>query len=377
MTASAPNDEPLNRETMELLERYGFDRGAFDSFRKQLAQGEPANAHNRILGLVEPPAPEDISRLPPVGSPERKALHERGSAAIRVGKVAAVVLAGGMATRFGGVVKAAVEVADGKNFLELKLADIRACAKRAGGVVPTFLMTSFATDAEVGQLAKKLSSAEAPTETFPQFISLRLNADGSLFHDAQGEASPYAPGHGDLPFALRRAGLIARMQQQGIAHIVMSNVDNLAATLDPAILGAHIQGGKPMSVEVADKAPGDKGGAPARVNGSLQVVEGFRFPKDFDQDAIPVFNTNTFVIDVAALDRDFELSWFGVIKKVDAKTAIQFERLVGELTAHLPSLMIGVERDGEHGRFMPVKDPPELEARRESIMAALKARGAL
>jgi UTP--glucose-1-phosphate uridylyltransferase len=242
--------------------------------------------------------------------------------------------------------------------------------------VPTYLMTSFATDAEVTRLAGTHDSPEAPVQTFAQFISLRLDQDGTLFRTPSGAVSPYAPGHGDLSFALRRSGALAALRARGVKYVYMSNVDNLAATLDAAVLGAHVQSGKSISVEVADKAKGDKGGAPARVDGTLQVVEGFRFPAAFDQDTIPVFNTNSFVIDAAAIDRDFPLSWFAVQKDVEGKKAVQFERLVGELTAFLPCHAIGVHREGPDGRFLPVKDPPELEARRAAIVALLRRRGA-
>jgi len=47
-----------------------------------------------------------------------------------------------------------------------------------------------------------------------------------------------------------------------------------------------------VTAEVVRKLPGDRGGAPARVDGSLQIVEAFRFPEGFDQDRIDVFNTN-------------------------------------------------------------------------------------
>jgi len=66
-----------------------------------------------------------------------------------------------------------------------------------------------------------------------------------------------------------------------------------------------------------------------------------------------------------------------VQKDVDGKKAVQFERLVNELCAYLPFNAIEVAREGEDGRFMPVKDPPELEARRASIVALLERRGAL
>jgi UTP--glucose-1-phosphate uridylyltransferase len=369
-------DEALSREVQDLLTRYGFDHGTFEALRGRLGRAEAMDAANRLSGSVEPPRPGDVVPLPPIDSEARRALDAVGLAAMRRGEVAAVVLAGGMATRFGGVVKAAVEVAEGKTFLDLKLADIRAAGKRAGGVVPTYLMTSFATDAEVTRLAGTHDSPEAPVQTFAQFISLRLDQDGTLFRTPSGAVSPYAPGHGDLSFALRRSGALAALRARGVKYVYMSNVDNLAATLDAAVLGAHVQSGKSISVEVADKAKGDKGGAPARVDGTLQVVEGFRFPAAFDQDTIPVFNTNSFVIDAAAIDRDFPLSWFAVQKDVEGKKAVQFERLVGELTAFLPCHAIGVHREGPDGRFLPVKDPPELEARRGAIVALLRRRGA-
>jgi UTP--glucose-1-phosphate uridylyltransferase len=113
------------------------------------------------------------------------------------------------------------------------------------------------------------------------------------------------------------------------------------------------------------------------VDGMLQIVEGFRFPRDFDQDSIAVFNTNSFVLDARAIDRDFDYSWFAVEKEVDGQPVIQFERLVGELTAFLPCHCIGVRREGDDGRFMPVKDPAELEARRAGIVRMLERRGAL
>ncbi|HEY6877171.1 MAG TPA: UTP--glucose-1-phosphate uridylyltransferase, partial [Polyangiales bacterium] len=285
MNEGAFEDLSLGPATVSLLTRYGFDRHTFDTLRQKLvADAQAGRAYdegNKLRGRIEPPAPGDVRPLPELGESARRELAARGEQAIRAGKVAAVVLAGGMATRFGGVVKAAVEVARGKTFLDLKLADIRASAARAEGRVPTMLMTSFATDADVSRMAQAANSAAAPVGTFSQFVSLRLERDGALFRDSKGEVSPYAPGHGDLPFALRRSGTLAKLREAGVEHLYVSNVDNLAATLDPAIIGAHLEAQKPITVEVADKAKGDKGGAPARVDGTLQIVEGFRFPSSF------------------------------------------------------------------------------------------------
>ena len=332
---------------------------------------------NHLTGKVEPPDEGDLQALPPMGGDVRKALGNRGEEAMRQGEVAAVILAGGMATRFGGVVKAAVEVLDGQSFLELKLKDIAAVAERADATIPVYLMTSFATDDAIRRMAEPLSTPRCPIKTFPQFISLRVTPEGELFEDGSGALSSHAPGHGDLTFALRRSGILKDFRDRGGRVLMMSNVDNLTATLDPAIIGAHLESGAALTAEMAPKEPGDQGGAPARVDGRAQIVEAFRFPEDFDQDRIPVFNTNTFVLDAESIDQDFQLTWFAVNKTVDGKPAVQFERLVGELTAFLPSKFLRVERHGPDARFQPIKTPDDIAKELPDIVKALKARGSL
>lgn len=368
---SLPAIDPATRA---VLGRYGFQSSVLEKLVARLAGGA---ADNAIRGRVEPPAATDVTPLPKPGTAERARLATIGERAISLGKVGAVVLAGGMATRFGGVVKAAVPAVLGRTFLDLKVADLARLAARTAGRVPCYLMTSFATDDAVRALAASMATERVPIETFAQGISLRVTGDGAPFIEADGSASPYAPGHGDLTFALRESGVMRRFREAGGEILAMSNVDNLGATLDPAIVGLHLERGAKITAEVVRKEAGDKGGAPARVDGSPQIVEAFRFPRGFDQDSIPVFNTNTFVLDAAAIDRDFELTWFVVEKTVEGKKVIQFERLVGELTAFLPTTFVEVERHGDDGRFQPAKDPQELAQRAPEIEALLRARGVI
>ncbi|UCH28852.1 MAG: UTP--glucose-1-phosphate uridylyltransferase, partial [Myxococcales bacterium] len=360
----------IDAATAQLLQRYGFEDIPFESLKKRLIEGRVGADQNRITGNVEPPDEGDLRALPPLGGDVRHALAERGEEAMRRGEVAAVILAGGMATRFGGVVKAAVEVLDGQTFLELKLKDVAAVAERADAHIPVYLMTSFATHDAIQKMAEPLSTERCPITTFPQFISLRVTPEGELFRDGSGQLSAHAPGHGDLTFALRRSGILKKFREAGGKTLMMSNVDNLTATLDPAVIGAHLVAGAAITAEMAPKEPGDKGGAPARVDGRAQIVEAFRFPEDFDQDSIPVFNTNTFVLDAEAIDAEFPLTWFAVNKTVDGKPAVQFERLVGELTAFLDSTFLRVERHGPDARFQPIKTPDDVDKERPDIVAA-------
>ncbi|MFT3694925.1 MAG: UTP--glucose-1-phosphate uridylyltransferase [Kofleriaceae bacterium] len=342
------------------LERFGFDQAQLDAFAERAAKRESTIIDGEISQLAHG---ESVA-LPPQGTPEHDRLVTRGKQAIARGEVGVVILAGGMATRFGGVVKAAVPVVDGKSFLAVKVADVRLAAPNA----PIYVMTSAATHDRIVEQVR--AEGFTGVECFPQHVSLRLTPTGEL-HLEDGKPSPYATGHGDLTFALRSRGVLQAFRARGGKLLYMSNVDNVAATLDPAVLGAHLASGAKVTAEVVRKVAGDRGGAPARVAGVPQIVEAFRFPKAFDQDSLPLFNTNSFVFDAESIDRDFDLTFFRVEKKVEAATVIQFERLVGQVTAFLPSHFLEVPRS----RFLPVKDPEELDQRRGEIEALLRSRG--
>src|SRR5918999_1789149 len=92
-------------------------------------------ASNVVEGTLEPPGPADLVPLPERG--EDGEARDAGVEALRAGEVATVVLNGGMATRFGGVVKGTVEAFDGRSFLELKLsstAEVGAALEEAAAV---------------------------------------------------------------------------------------------------------------------------------------------------------------------------------------------------------------------------------------------------
>lgn len=356
----------IDDESRATLELYGFDESEFHALRARVADGSLSPASNVVEGIVEPPLPGDVTGLPRPGedADERAA----GTAALRAGEVATVILTGGMATRFGGVVKGIVEVLDGKSFLELKLAQTAGVAAALGAEIPSALMTSFATDAAVREFVTARELLEPLV--FSQYVSLRLEVDGSLFREADGRVSLYSPGHGDFLTAFRRSGALAELRDRGVRTVMVSNVDNLGARVDPAVLGAHRLGGNPVTAEVARKT-GDTGGAPARVDGRLQLLESPRFPPDFDQEAISVFNVNTLTIELDALEREYDLTWLYVEKDVDGRPAVQLEHLFHELTSFLPTTYLEVPRSGPRGRFFPIKTPEDLEAAREPLRELL------
>jgi UTP--glucose-1-phosphate uridylyltransferase len=343
------------------LEALGFDPEQLIAWAGTIAGGPQ---RNRVRGTVEPPAPGDVSQLPPADSEHGRRLTEQGLQALAAGEFAMVVMAGGMATRMGGVVKALVQALPGRTFLDLRIAERDRWVRRTGVPLSLWVMSSHATDADI-RAALPLGSG---VEVFGQFVSLRLTPAGRLFRDASGGPSVHATGHGDLPDALRRSGILDRFLADGGRHLLIANLDNLGAGIDPRLLGWHMEQPQPLTVEVAAKEGGDKGGIPVRWDGRPVILEDFRLPEAFDAAAVDVFNTNTVTVDAHALAAlDMAWTYFTVTKQVDDSPAVQFERLIGELTSGLETGFVQVPRSGPESRFLPVKDGLELERRRVEI----------
>jgi UTP--glucose-1-phosphate uridylyltransferase len=375
MPSLAEELDQIPEDVKARLREHGFDQNRLVRLGERLARG--TDDSGLVTGKIEPPREGDVVSLPAPGSAERRGMEARGRAALAAGQVALVVLAGGMATRMGGVVKALVEALPGRTFLDLRLAEIRAVAERSGKAPPLWLMTSASTDRAIRGALGDLNDGER-VATFTQELSLRLKPDGGLFLDSEGRLSEHAPGHGDLPDALRRSGLLSRFVERGGHTLMLTNLDNLGGTLDEAVIGFHLSRGAIVTSEVVDKLDDDRGGIPVRVDGKLRVLEEFRVPSSFDPKRVRVFNTNVFHVDARKL-LELEMDWrfYTVKKRIEGGEVIQFERILNEITDELSTVYLRLPRTGAAARFLPVKDPAELERRRPEIELVARERGFL
>ncbi len=383
------SDDP--RFDIDLLQRFDFDAS------RCVEQMEAVHSHklNASDAQFDCPfeAPEDIAEIKYDDGAEEREAHRAGVRALTRGQIAVLVLNGGLATRFGGVVKGTVEVFDNISFLGAKITDLIRAKALFAQQIPLLVMNSFATrDETAAHLQKHSHFGIAPedVEFFDQSISVRLTEEGDPFFGADGQARYYAPGHGEFFQRLHACGLYLKMVSRGIRYLLFSNIDNLGATIDPLLLGTHIMSNRDMTVELVRKtrnASGawDVGGAPVRVGKHVQVVEGFRFPASLPPEALPDFQTNNMYFSLQALREPPSLPRYKVTKQVEGRASIGFEAVTCEASGVLrpngePWLslnLVRVPREGHRGRFYPVKSREDLEAMRARIKDRLYSGWAL
>ncbi len=375
------------RFDVELLRHYDFDATLFRAQALAVREHRIDSTTAVITDAIEPAT--SISEVHYDGRDVERSALQLGAQALAAGQVAVLVLNGGLATRFGGVVKGTVNVFDNFSFLGAKSEDLRLASAHFGRRIPLLIMNSFATKADT---ARHLEANDffgldpQSFETFEQSISIRLTDNGDPFFGNDGKARYYAPGHGEFFQRLHASGLHQRLVSQGIKVLTFSNIDNLGATLDPLLVGLHLQSRRDMTIEVIKKTKNpngqwDVGGAPVVIGGHTQVVEGFRIPATVPPEQLLDFQTNNMYFSVDALAVPPLLPRYMVSKKVEGRSSVAFEAVTCEASGvkrktgdpWLSLNLLRVPRTGPRGRFFPVKAQEDLEMLRGPLRERLEA----
>ncbi len=227
--------------------------------------------------------PADAIPLPENGGDPRRAeaARERGEALLADGRVGIFLVAGGQGTRLGfphpkGCFP--VGPVTDRTLFEIQAQKIRGLARRTGGTLPWYIMTSDATDAETRQAFEDhgwFGLDPADVWIFQQDMVPAFDFEGRLILEAPDRIFESPNGHGGSLTALESSGALDDMAQRGIDILFYYQVDNpLVKMADPVYLGFHAETGAEMSCKVVRKVdPMEKVGVVARVDGHVGVVE--------------------------------------------------------------------------------------------------------
>lgn len=290
-----------------------------------------------------------------------------GVEALRSDQLLLFWLNGGAATRYGAtqfanLPKGVTPVVDGVSYLELKIKNLLDVTRKyqLDDHPQVILMNSFMTDQPTREHLAALFQRypDLNPERFhyvvqqasiPRFTKATDMKNIDVFVDSQGQLSWAPCGHGDFVYLLK--DYLKQTHIPAVRYLFFSNIDNLAATLDPVLLGQHIQSQQGRTVEVVEKLETDQGGLPCLVNGQLIIVEQMKLPSQFPRTDLPWMNTNNFwftLTDLLSYQQD--LPWVLAEKTITEGEVIQLERFACDV--NLPSQYIVVDRAQ---RFWPVK----------------------
>jgi UDP-N-acetylglucosamine/UDP-N-acetylgalactosamine diphosphorylase len=214
-----------------------------------------------------------------------------GKAALRAGRVATLLVAGGQGTRLGfdgpkGQFPAGA--VSGHTLYQIHAERVVALGRRYGVVPPLYVMTSDANHAQTVSAFKEHHRFGLPADRvliFQQPLAPAVDEQGRLLLERR-DALVMAPnGNGGLFAALRDGGALAHMRRCGVDTVSYIQVDNpLSLSCDPRFVGYHLLRGSQFSCKAIRKTgPHERVGTYARVRGRLRVVEYTEIPEEMAQ----------------------------------------------------------------------------------------------
>jgi UTP--glucose-1-phosphate uridylyltransferase len=348
--------------TRNKMEARGLQPDAIEDFLDMVRRGRDQAAY---VPLDQVSAPDAALILERPGS--EKDLKELAAKGVELLKQAVVIkLNGGRSTTMGArVPKAMIEAKDGRSYLDITLGQIDAVRNKWRVPVPLILMNSFFTHDPTTEI---LNRSDVPAMTFIQGQVPRLAEETWLPVDTGTDEDWVPPGHGDVYRSLHRTGLLEKLRSEGSRWAFISNLDNLAACLDPWILGLIEQERIEFLLEVTNRTQMDrKGGTLVVREGKLDLLEIAQVapddrPQFMDIDRFRVFNTNNVWVDIEALslslaNRTLNLPIIQNRKKILGMEVIQLETAMGAAVGAFPRARgLRVGRD----RFFPTKMVADL-----------------
>lgn len=330
----------------------------------------------------------------------RESFTATGLQAIREGKVAAMLLAGGMGTRLGSDEPKCmynVGITRKLYIFECLANNLMEVVKQAGNWIHLFIMTSEKNhEVTVKFLTEhKFFGYNADyVHFFKQEMAAATDYDGKIYLEEKGRLATSPNGNGGWFISLKRSGLLDLVHEEHIEWINVFAVDNVLQRIaDPCFIGATIQKGCAVGAKVVRKnAPDEKVGVMCLEDGRPSIVEYYELTEELmnakDENGDPAYNFGV-ILNYLFREADLErmmsalplhivekkipcLNENGELIKPTEPNGFKYENLVLDMIHQLDScLPFEVLRNRE---FAPIKNKTGIDSV-ESARALLEENG--
>lgn len=207
--------------------------------------------------------------------------EKTGLEALRTGKVAAVLLAGGQGTRLGfdkpkGMFN--IGVSRELYIFECLISNLMDVVKQTGTWIPLYIMTSEKNHDDTVEFFEKMGYFGYNSEFvrfFIQDMAPSVDFSGKIYMEDKGRISMSPNGNGGWFSSLLRAGLMEDIKEKGVEWLNVFAVDNVLQRIaDPLFIGAVIESGMQSGSKVVSKAdPDERVGVLCLEDGMPSIVE--------------------------------------------------------------------------------------------------------
>lgn len=217
------------------------------------------------------------------------AARRAGEEALRAGRAAAILVAGGQGTRLGfdhpkGMFP--LGPVSGHALLQILIEKVVATARRYNASVPLYVMTSPATHTETVAYLTAHDRFGLPADDLRVFCQGTMPAvdaaTGKLILAAKDSLALAPDGHGGMLEAMNRSGVLEHARERGIDLFCYGQVDNpLLQLCHPELIGYHALAESEMTTQVIRKAtPLERVGNVVMVDGKMHIIEYSDLPED-------------------------------------------------------------------------------------------------